>query len=173
MRFWKEYEDGTLAEIGLETWPFDMWRKPTPVNGDYKKHMFVDTWIASFRIEASPKSADPDFLGDVINYGSVPPRRIGISDIKLKLHGKNRDAIVLSKMMPKWTTYDEEDFYRRLHAGEIGFNNNPEFAPEDTLGLRESWSVFNAMVLEWVGDTAPCVKSRKEFVRLPNPKSVA
>ncbi len=36
--------------------------------------MFVDTWMASFRIEAAPKSADPEFLGDGINYGSVPPR---------------------------------------------------------------------------------------------------
>ncbi|OCK89674.1 uncharacterized protein K441DRAFT_667287 [Cenococcum geophilum 1.58] len=44
-----------------------------------------------------------------------------------------------------------------LHASEIDFNNNPELAPGDTLGLREPWSVFNAMVLEWVGDTARCV----------------
>lgn len=141
MRFWKEYEDGTLAEIDLETGPFDMWHKPTPVNRDYKTRMFVDTWIASFRIEASPKSVDPEFLGDGINYRSVPPRRISVSDIRLKLHGKNWDVIVLSKMMPKWTTYDEEDFYCRLHAGEIDFNNNPEFAPGDILGLREPWSI--------------------------------
>ena len=52
VRFWKEYEDGTLAEIDLETGPFDMWHKPTPVNRDYKTRMFVDTWIASFHIEA-------------------------------------------------------------------------------------------------------------------------
>ena len=140
----------------METGPFDMWRKPTLANRDYKKHMFVDTWIASFRIKAAPKSADPEFLGDGMNYGSAPPRRISVSNIKLKLQGKNRDVIVLSKIMPKWTAYDE-DFYRRLHAGGIDFNNNPEFAPGDTLGLRKSWSVFNAMVLEWVRDTARCV----------------
>ena len=60
----------TLAEIDLDTGPFDMWRKPTPVNRDYKSHMFVDTWRASFRIEAALKPADPEFLGDGINYCS-------------------------------------------------------------------------------------------------------
>ena len=89
VRLWKEYEDRTLAEIDLEIGPFDMWRKPTPVNRDYKKYMFVDTWIASFRIEAAPKSADSEFLGDSINHGSVPPRRISVSDVRFTLHGKN------------------------------------------------------------------------------------
>lgn len=73
--------------------------------------------------------------------------------------------------MPKWTTYDEEDFYCQLHAGEIDFNNNPEFAPGDTLGLRESWSI--QCYGQWVGDTARCValcKIKKRIWEVTTPK---
>ncbi|OCL15246.1 HET-domain-containing protein [Glonium stellatum] len=173
VRFWKEHEDGTLAEVDLETRPLEMWRKTTPININYKKHMFVDTWIASFRVDASQKSADPQFVCNGIDYGPVPLRRISASDIRFKLHGKSWDVIVLSKMMPKWTSYDEEDFYRRLHAGEIDFNNDPIFASGDPLGLHEPWSIFNAMILEWTGDIARCIaicEIRKRVWEAVNPQ---